>query len=27
LIVDFAALGLWVWNDGVWSQLTAEYPD
>jgi hypothetical protein len=27
ILADFGALGLWLWNDGAWSQISANNPD
>jgi hypothetical protein len=27
VIADFGTLGLWLWNGGVWSQISANNPD
>jgi hypothetical protein len=27
ILADFGALGLWMWNYGVWSQMSANNPD
>jgi hypothetical protein len=27
IIADFGTLGLWLWNGGAWSQISAINPD